>query len=147
MHHPLQSFIQVHRSARGSPSLKHICRCQDLQEHEPCQPPTQLTSIKQRETLTARALLLTGVSDGDEAGAVEEAVPRVPAPGLVVGVHGHGRPRQQAVRPGAGAGALDDAAVALGAGELQVAPQRRLFRRRLGHAPCLAPMVQGLCCC
>ena len=65
--------------------------------------------------------LLTGVSDGDEAGAVEEAVPRVLAPGLVVGVHGHRRPRQEAfVWPGAAASALDGATVTLGAGELQV---------------------------
>jgi hypothetical protein len=115
--------------------------------HPVSAPPTRFTG---NETLTASKEALTGVSDGDYAGAVEEAVPRVPPPGLVVGVHGHRRPRQQAVGLGAAAGALDGAAVALGAGELQVAPQRRLLRRRLGHAPCVAPMVQGFCrrrCC
>lgn len=83
--------------------------------------------------------MLTGVGDGDDAGGIEEAVPRVPPPGLVVGVHGHRRPRQQhaAVLRRAAPRALDRAAVALGAGELQVGPQRRLARRRLGHAPCL----------
>ena len=79
--------------------------------------------------------MLTGVGDGDEAGAVEEAVPGVPPPCLVVGVHRHRRPRQQAVGTGAAAGALDGAAVALGAGKLQVALQRRSLCRRLGDAP------------
>ena len=74
-----------------------------------------------RHSQSQQGSLLTGVSDGDEAGAVEEAVPRVPAPDLVVGVHGHRRPRQEAfVWPGAAASALDGATVALGAGELQV---------------------------
>lgn len=79
--------------------------------------------------------LLTGVGDGDEAGAVEEAVPGVPPPGLVVGVHRHRRPRQQAVGAGAAAGALDGAAVALRAGEVQVILQSRRLGRRLGDAP------------
>ena len=104
--HPSQAYLQVPRPARIK-NTSHVS------------PPTQLTS---NETLTVTARPSTHwVSDGDEAGAVEEAVPRVPAPGLVVGVHGHRRPRQEAfVWPGAAASALDGATVALGAGELQV---------------------------
>ena len=83
--------------------------------------------------------LLTGVGEADEAGAVEEAVPGVPPLGLVVGVHRHRRPRQQhaAVADGAASGALDRTAVALGAGEVQVGPQRSVVGGRLGDAPCL----------
>lgn len=125
----------MHAAVPHSSQLKHICRCQDLQEHQPCQAPTFTRSETNTNSKVLNYSLLTWVRDGDEAGAIEEAVPGVPAPGLVVGVHRHRRPRQQAVRTSAAAGALDGGAVALGAGELHVALQRGGLRRRLGDTP------------
>ncbi|RWW08003.1 hypothetical protein GW17_00028588 [Ensete ventricosum] len=85
------------------------------------------------EKKTRRAQL-TGVGRHDEGRVLEVAVPVVPAPGLVVEVHGDGGVGDEVVWVKAAAPPLKDAAVHLRAGVVQVRERRsRRARERAGR--------------